>query len=354
MKNWARRGAVLAAAGVLGACVSPARRPSPVEPPAVLATPEEALDAFSVMIASHIDRRDTKFAAFHGCYDWHSAVHGHWALLRIARAGRGTRAAALAADRSLSPQSVAKEASMLRENPAFEMPYGRAWFLLLASEHGRWAKETGASDPERLRPLARETAASMLGYYEKFPPTPHSREYLNASWALARLHDWFVFDGNEAGKEAVKRHLEKGFLGKGGPGFGDDRSIAEFFSPFGVWSYFITTAGTTEQVNALIAQRDFPETELAPVERLIPFPHRLAAVPKPTAHHFGMNWSRAWALKALGRKASDPALRERFTRAYGEHMKRGLADHAVHGADYGAYGHWVPQFAVYALTDRDE
>lgn len=38
-------------------------------------------------IAAAIGRRDTDHAIFHGCYDWHSAVHG-WALLRIARVTR--------------------------------------------------------------------------------------------------------------------------------------------------------------------------------------------------------------------------------------------------------------------------
>src|SRR4030095_6808193 len=36
-------------------------------------------------IAEAIQRRDTRHAIFHGCYDWHSAVHAHWALLRIGR-----------------------------------------------------------------------------------------------------------------------------------------------------------------------------------------------------------------------------------------------------------------------------
>ena len=26
--------------------------------------------------------------AFYGCYDWHSAVHGHWTLARLARVVR--------------------------------------------------------------------------------------------------------------------------------------------------------------------------------------------------------------------------------------------------------------------------
>src|SRR5688572_17402496 len=25
------------------------------------------------------------YPAFHGCYDWHSAVHGHWLLVRLVR-----------------------------------------------------------------------------------------------------------------------------------------------------------------------------------------------------------------------------------------------------------------------------
>src|SRR5947209_20504245 len=52
--------------------------------------------------------------AFYGCYDWHSSVHGHWLLARLARTfpdapfASGARAALA---QSLSSDRVAKEAA---------------------------------------------------------------------------------------------------------------------------------------------------------------------------------------------------------------------------------------------------
>jgi hypothetical protein len=50
--------------------------------------------------------------AFYGCYDWHSSVHGHWLLVRLARlfpqapfAAEARRAVA----RSLTPANIAQE-----------------------------------------------------------------------------------------------------------------------------------------------------------------------------------------------------------------------------------------------------
>lgn len=55
--------------------------------------------------------------AFHGCFDWHSAVHGHWLLARLARLFpdapfAGPARAALA--RSLTAENVAAEVRYLR------------------------------------------------------------------------------------------------------------------------------------------------------------------------------------------------------------------------------------------------
>ena len=64
-----------------------------------------------------------------------------------------------------------------------------------------------------------------------------------------------------------------------------------------------------------------------------------------------MNWSRAWALRALARRAPDAATRARLENAYLEHVRAGMRQHAAHAGDFMAYDHWVPQFAVYALTE---
>src|SRR6266516_194907 len=55
--------------------------------------------------------------AFYGCYDWHSSVHGHWLLARLARTfpeAPFTPKARAALAESITPAHVAKEAEYLR------------------------------------------------------------------------------------------------------------------------------------------------------------------------------------------------------------------------------------------------
>ena len=54
--------------------------------------------------------------AFYGCYDWHSSVHGHWLLARLARrlpAAPFAREARAALAKSLTPANVAGEVAYL-------------------------------------------------------------------------------------------------------------------------------------------------------------------------------------------------------------------------------------------------
>ena len=81
--------------------------------------------------------------AFYGCYDWHSAVHGHWLLVRLVRfAGHGEfePAARVALARSLTARNIAGELHYLNGHGriAFERPYGLAWLLQLAAELREW------------------------------------------------------------------------------------------------------------------------------------------------------------------------------------------------------------------------
>src|SRR5947208_7836470 len=69
--------------------------------------------------------------AFYGCYDWHSSVHGHWLLARLARTfpqAPFTKAAREALAQSITSQNIAQEVAYLRGEgrASFERPYGLA------------------------------------------------------------------------------------------------------------------------------------------------------------------------------------------------------------------------------------
>src|ERR1035438_3215412 len=54
--------------------------------------------------------------AFYGCYDWHSAVHGHWLLVRLARLFPGAPfsvGARRAVAQSLTAANIAQEVKYL-------------------------------------------------------------------------------------------------------------------------------------------------------------------------------------------------------------------------------------------------
>src|SRR6188508_504147 len=86
--------------------------------------------------------------AFYGCYDWHSSVHGHWLLARIARQ---------------SPESPQAEVAYLegKGRVSFERPYGLAWLLQLAAELREWTSPEAKAWAEALAPLERAAAARI-------------------------------------------------------------------------------------------------------------------------------------------------------------------------------------------------
>src|SRR5438552_3694960 len=55
--------------------------------------------------------------AFYGCYDWHSSVHGHWLLARLARTfpdAPFAKAAREALAQSITSANIAEEVKYLR------------------------------------------------------------------------------------------------------------------------------------------------------------------------------------------------------------------------------------------------
>src|SRR5688572_27750104 len=81
--------------------------------------------------------------AFYGCYDWHSSVHGHWLLARLARTfpdAPFASSAITALKGNITPARIAGEVAYLNApgRETFERPYGLAWLLQLGAELREW------------------------------------------------------------------------------------------------------------------------------------------------------------------------------------------------------------------------
>src|SRR5262249_44165294 len=96
--------------------------------------------------------------AFYGSFDWHSAVHGHWMLVRLLRLfpelpeAKEIRAVLT---EHLTAKNLQGEADYFKakNSASFERPYGWAWLLKLAEELHSWDDADANEWSRNLKPL---------------------------------------------------------------------------------------------------------------------------------------------------------------------------------------------------------
>jgi hypothetical protein len=320
-------------AALAGVAMSVAADGASGETPRMLATLTETRADIARNLAATIrrcvERKDTGHAAFHGCIDWHSAVHGAWALTAYGRATGDRQHAGLLA-RILTPAKVAAEHRLIREQPDFEMPYGRAWFLRLAGEQAR------ASNNALLEPMADDVLASMLSYYSARKPDPRRGSYGSDAWALLNMHAYAIQSGNAAAEGQIRDWVQAHFIRYEVP-CDDGLETGHFMAVCTNWAWLVSRvlpqAAFDRWAEAFFAGPGLPKPVTEPVNW----------------HHHGLNFSRAWGLWALSAATGSEAARRSYREAYAAHFLQTYRDPALWRGSYEGVAHWVPQFGMLAL-----
>jgi hypothetical protein len=292
--------------------------------------------------------------AFYGCYDWHSSVHGHWLLARLARVFPGAPFAprAIAAlESSLKAAHIAQEVRYLEGagRASFERPYGLAWLLQLGAELRQWNSPEAKRWSAALAPLERAAAGRLKEWLPKLSHPVRSGEHSQTAFAIGLAADWARTAGDRELAELLESRTRQFYLSDRGCPLNYEPSGEDFLSP-------------------CLAEADAVRRFLKPSEFAAWFEAFLPGIPRdgsakwlPTAvvtdasdpklaHLDGLNLSRAWMLEGIASAlpASDP--RTASIRAAAEaHRRAGLA--AVTGEHYEG-GHWLGSFAVYLTTGR--
>ncbi len=281
----------------------------------------EMLRDFAEQIRGAVLRRDTEHAIFHGCIDWHSAVHGHWALLTAARllgdeALRGFVIERLA--------GIEAERKFIAADPAFEMPYGRTWFLRLAAEAER-SGELG------LRPMADEIARALVEYMKARAFDASVGSYPSQSWALINLRAWGAHTGTRDLVTFVDERVRAAPLAACDPLADVDGRSFMATGTHGAW--LLTLALPPAEARRAIATLLPDPDAWRPLETI------------PAIHLHALNFSRAWGLWRVFRATGD----ERWRASYARHVRLSYARRDWWAGEYRKVGHWVPQFGVLAL-----
>ncbi len=273
------------------------------------------------VLNSDLDARPPRMLTpcFYGCFDWKSAVHGHWLLARLLRLFPQAEWAAEARSvlmHNLSADRLAGEADYLRERPGFERPYGLAWLLALDLE---WPV------PE----LAVIAVEHLSSWFPKLRHPDRSGQHANTAFAMALMLDW--------SRAARDRTFEASLVKRARDFYLADRNAPVTWEPSGE-DFLSPALAEADLMRRVLTPAEFPDwlsAFLPDVSSLRPVQSADRSDGK-LAHADGLNLSRAWMLRALG-----------YTQLAEEHAVAGLA--ASTGEHYEG-GHWLGTFAVYLLT----
>lgn len=283
--------------------------------------------------------------AFYGCFDWHSAVHGHW-LLAVSAERVADRALADEAERavlaSLEPGRVADEVRHLEARPGFERPYGLAWLCEL---HRALAVSTAPALRARadvLAPLVDVAVRHVGAWLPKLSRPIRSGVHTQTAFALGLFLDWARALGRPREAALFEERARTYYL--------SDRDYPVHLEPDGE-DFLSPSLGAADLLRRVLS----PGELAAWLTRVMPSLGRddlwlePAVVTDPSdgrlAHLDGLNLSRAWMLRAIASQlpASDARIAS-LVRAADANARAGLA--SVDDAHYEG-SHWLGTFAAY-------
>ncbi|HSN18391.1 MAG TPA: DUF2891 domain-containing protein [Gammaproteobacteria bacterium] len=290
---------------------------------------------------------------FCGAYDWHSAVHNYWLLVRLSRLmpeGRFVAEAHAFLERRFNPADVAQECRYFDDprRASWERPYGLAWLLQLSAELSEW----GASDARRWRttlaPLEAVARERFRVWLPKLWYPIRSGEHSQSAFALGLAYDWSRITG-DAPMQALLRAKSIEFHR-----FDVDSPLAyepsgqDFLSPVLAEADLLRRVMPPAEYATWLA-KFLPQLPRDGTRWLEPAVSRDPSDPK-LAHLDGLNLSRAWMLQGMAAGLPvDDARRAALLAAADGHAAAGLA--AIREETYEG-SHWLPSFAVYLLTGR--
>lgn len=288
--------------------------------------------------------------AFYGCFDWHSAVHGHWSAVTLLK-----EFPALSMQDSLSRklkenitlENIATEIDYLNteHNTTFERTYGWAWLFKLQQELDTWQTDKGEQMAAALQPLTDLIVERYMDYLPKLNYAIRVGEHSNTAFAMAFAWDYAEHSDNVALKKTIKSKALEFYQNDQNCPISWEPSGYDFLSP------------CLEEVD--IMRRVLPANEFHDwLAAFLPGVEdgklniEVGEVSDRSdgklVHIDGLNLSRAWVLYGL---AAQYGRYSSLTETADAHMAKTLPN--LVSDDYEG-GHWLGSFAIYALQQANK
>lgn len=287
---------------------------------------------------------------FYGCFDWHSAVHSHWSLIRQLRlVADHPRESAIveSCQRRFTASKVEQETAYLRENRSFEKPYGWGWCLRLVAELALWEAEIAEQWYAALEPLETQIVelveSEFLSQDRPFRVGTHH----NSAFALAGVLDYARVSGNSELEAATLETARAFYL--------EDTDAPVEYEPLG-WDFLSPSLAELDLMRRVLDRDGFrdwadgflPDVTTAPYDSILE-PVAVESDPDEgvALHLVGLNLSKAWCFAGVAPALAGHRYASVFEDAASRHVAASLKQ--AFTAEY-AGSHWLSTFVLYLIT----
>lgn len=294
---------------------------------------------------------------FYGCFDWHSAVHGHWLLAAILNKFPDTDLAQRIItlfDEQFQEDKVAGEMEIFTQehNKAFERTYGWAWFLKLHGELEQNPQNQERGWSRILQPMADHLVQKYQNFLPSLVYPIRAGEHPNTAFGLIFAYEYAQKHNLEELTDLISFNATGHFQNDANCPLGWEPSGSDFLSPclqeaelMGKLSNVDQPDEFHEWIQKFLPNLFDPDFVLEPG-------HVIDRTDGKLVHLDGVNFSRAWNLYSLIKTLpkNDTINRSKFLAMGDEHIRESME--SVVGSDY-AGAHWLASFLFYALQVRE-
>jgi len=286
--------------------------------------------------------------AFYGCFDWHSAVHGHWSLIYLLKTFPQLSVQEQARKmlhQNLTKENILKEIEYFSLNDytkTFERTYGWAWLLKLQEELNTWDDPDAKVWYQNIKPLAELFSKSYIEYLPKLVYPIRVGEHSNTAFGLTFAHDYAVEVDDIPLKEMIENRAKEFYL--------SDAACPITWEPSG-YDFLSPCLQELDIMKRILSKQEFTEWAYAflPDIKSNSFSLEPGKIKDRTdgklVHLDGLNFSRAWCLYNAAAVLPESSL----ISSADEHLEYSL--NKITDGHYAGQ-HWLASFALYALKTK--
>lgn len=289
--------------------------------------------------------------AFYGCFDWHSAVHGHWSLVSLLKQFPDIENSEEIKSRllnNISAENILKEIEYFDDehNATFERTYGWAWLLKLAEELHTWKDPLAKQLEDNLQPLTNLIVDRYLEFLPKLNYPIRVGEHPNTAFGLSFAYDY----ANTVQSDSLKYIIEK----RAKDFYYNDKNCPINYEPGG-FDFLSPCLEEAAIMKRVLTKSEFKNwfKDFLPEAKNLDFDLDTGKVSDrkdgKLVHLDGVNFSRAWSLNKIAEGLPEYQHLKIIANKHVNYSLPSIVDDNYEG------GHWLGSFAIYALNsiERD-